>query len=144
MQKFIRILAIVVLIFNGISGLAGGYGLTADPSGAGVQMPIYLLDGSPFHNFLIPGLVLLVFIGISSLVVAYLAIKKDRRYPLLLIYQGITVWIWLIVEIMVIGTLDALQLVYAIVGLILVLSGVIEIGLMKGSLSKNNTGTLSH
>lgn len=123
--KTIRTTAIILLIINGLSGLAGGYGLTADPSGKGVQMPIGLLAGSPFHDFLIPGLVLLIFIGLSSLIVACLTIIRYKYYPLLLIYQGLTVWVWLSVQIAVIKTLDPLQLVYGLIGLGLVLCGVL-------------------
>lgn len=123
MEKTIRTTAIILLIINGISGLAGGYGLISDPSGKGVKMPLELLEGSPFNNFLIPGLVLFTFIGVSSLVVAYLVANRHKHAPLLLIYQGVTVWIWLTVQIIVINTLDPLQLVYGIIGLILVLCG---------------------
>jgi hypothetical protein len=123
MRKAIRTTAIILLFINGISGLAGSYSLIADPSGKDVRMPIELLAGSPFSNFLIPGLVLLVFIGVSSLIVAYFTIGQYKHYPLLLIYQGITVWIWLSVQIAVIKTLDPLQLVYGLIGLGLVLCG---------------------
>lgn len=123
MEKSIRTTAIILLIINGVSGLAGGYGLTADPSGNRVKMPLELLAGSPFNNFLIPGLVLFTFIGVSSLVVAYLTANHFKHSSLLLIYQGITVWIWLIVELLIIKTLDPLQLVYGLIGLILILFG---------------------
>jgi hypothetical protein len=128
MHKLNRLFAIVTLIFNGISGMVGGYALTTDPSGKSLQMPLYLLDGSPFHNFLVPGLVLLVFIGISSILISYFTIRRKRHYPKMLIGQGAIVWTWLIVEILVIGRLDTLQLVYAIVGLILFLCGAIDMG----------------
>lgn len=123
MEKTIKTTAIILLIINGMSALAGGYGLVADPSGRGVKMPLELLEVSPFNNFLIPGLVLFTFIGVSSLVIAYLVANHYKHAPLLLIYQGVTVWIWLTVQITVINTLDPLQLVYGLIGLILMLCG---------------------
>jgi hypothetical protein len=123
MEKTIRTTSIILLIINGISGLAGGYGLIADPTGQGVKMSTTLLTGSPFNNFLIPGIVLFTFIGLSSLIVAYYISANSKHYPALLIYQGITVWAWLSVQIIVIKTLDPLQLVYGLIGLILVLCG---------------------
>lgn len=123
MEKTIRTTTIILLAINGISGLAGGYGLIADPTGQGVKMSLELLAGSPFNSFLIPGIVLFTFIGLSSLFVAYLIANHSKYYPHFLIYQGVTVWIWLSVQIIVIKTLDPLQLVYGLIGLILVLCG---------------------
>ncbi len=45
--------------------------MIARPDGALLQMPVDLLKGSPFSNYLVPGLLLLTLLGVYPLVVAW-------------------------------------------------------------------------
>lgn len=42
--------------------------LVRDPSGSALRLPASLLEGSPFPNFLIPGMFLLAVNGIGSMI----------------------------------------------------------------------------
>jgi hypothetical protein len=59
----------VCLLFLGINGLIGGYLMLSDPNGAPMGMSISVLERTPFQNFFIPGLWLLVVWGCGSLVI---------------------------------------------------------------------------
>lgn len=59
-----------VLVFQAISGLAVGIALAAAPDGSIMRMPLSLLEGSPFTDFLIPGLVLGIVLGVLPVVAA--------------------------------------------------------------------------
>lgn len=52
----------------GLGAAFGGAVLALDPSGGILGMPLSILQYSPFSNFLIPGLILLVLFGIGSFV----------------------------------------------------------------------------
>lgn len=54
------------MVFLAVSGLAGGISLTADPTGGLLKMPLSFLEGTPFKNYLLPGLFLLIVLGITS------------------------------------------------------------------------------
>jgi hypothetical protein len=73
-------LLIIVLVtlqaLLGIGGLYGAFILLSDISGAKMGVPLSLLDGLPVHDFLIPGLVLLVFNGFLPLLTLSGLIKK--------------------------------------------------------------------
>lgn len=60
-----------LMLFQGISGLYGGIALVIDPTGELLQMPISMLENSPFNNFLVPGVILLTMLGIFPMVVLY-------------------------------------------------------------------------
>jgi len=62
-----------LLLFLGMSALVGGSGLVADPSGAAIGLPLDLLRGSPFGDYLVPGLVLLIVLGAGPLLAAIAA-----------------------------------------------------------------------
>lgn len=98
-MKKLRVATIIILFFNAISGLFGGICLIIDPSGKMMQMPIEWLAPTPFTNFLIPGIILFLFIGLFSLLVAILTIIKSKYYEYLIILEGVILFIWLSVEI---------------------------------------------
>lgn len=120
MERSLRFIAILVLLLNGISGLAGGFGLLTDPSGAGVGMSTRLLEHAPFHDFLIPALALFSLIGVFSMITLLLALRRNRRYPLLMIAEGLMLLIWLTVQVFSIRTFHSLQLVFGLVAFALI------------------------
>jgi len=101
-MKKLKIITIILLFFNAISGIFGGLGLILSPSGKLMQMPIAWLASTPFNNFLIPGLILFIFIGILSLLAGIFTILKNKYYEYWVILEGITLFIWLSVEIIMI------------------------------------------
>ena len=50
----------VLQAFIGVGAVAGGLGLSLDPSGESHGIPLELLEETPFATFLIPGIVLLL------------------------------------------------------------------------------------
>ncbi len=83
------------------------------PDGSFIQMPLTLIQGSPFPNFLIPGLVMLLFLGIYPTLIAYGVWKKPAwHWPNLFnpsktyhwswagsLADGVVLFIWLTVEL---------------------------------------------
>jgi len=110
-----------LILFQGVSGLFGGFALVADPTGAVLSMPVTLLEGSPFDNFFIPGLILLTILGIFPVVVFYgIWMRADWAWTgALLVSTALIAWIGF--EILMVGYHDdpPLQLIYGLLGLIL-------------------------
>ncbi len=119
-----RIAAISLLIFNGLSAVYGGGSLVIDPSGEWLQLPIALLERTPFESFLIPGLILLSVNGVLNLVVAFLGIRKRSSFPAATTACGALLVIWLTVQIILIGQFYApAHLTYGLVGVAMVFVG---------------------
>lgn len=110
------------ILFQGLSGLAGGIGLVADPTGRSLGIPLDWLQGSPFDSYLIPGLVLLLALGVYPLAVAYAMWKRRPWSRLAALLVGLMLLIWIAVEILVVGYQPSppLQLIYGLLGLIIV------------------------
>jgi hypothetical protein len=124
MMKKLRITAIVLLLFNAIGALWGGFGLIYDPGGEFMQMPLDYLRHSPFTNYLIPGIILFVFNGLFSLMAAFFAIIQHRIYPHFIVFQGAVLMIWLTVQIILIRIFYApLHLPFYIIATILIILG---------------------
>lgn len=99
----------------------GGGALVADPSGSLLQMPRSLLEGSPFDDYLIPGLVLFLVLGVFPFIVLYgLWQRLPWAWPAALVV-GIALVVWIGVEVLMIGyhAEPPLQLVYGLLGVVL-------------------------
>jgi hypothetical protein len=124
MTKFLRVTSLVLLFFNGISGVFGGVGLMIDPGGGKMQMPLDWLSNSPFPDYLIPGIILFTFNGVFSFIIAILTILKVRIYPWLVIFEGCILTIWLTVQIIFIKMFyPPLHIPYYLTGIFLIVTG---------------------
>ena len=123
MNNLLRISAILLLLFNGIGALYGGWSLISHPDGSGMGMPLSMLQHSPFQDYYIPGWILLICNGLFSMSILALLLTGDDRYNRLLVLQGIILLGWLLVQVIMIQTFVMLQLICAIVGCCMILTG---------------------
>jgi len=122
-MKLARITAIVLLAFLGISSIVGAVPMLLDPHGQPWQMPQSLLEHSPFHSYLIPGLVLLAMNGLMSLVVLAHTLRRGRDYGWWVAAQGSILFAWLAVECAVLRAVALPHYIYGAVALALVGAG---------------------
>ncbi len=125
---------IAVLLLQAAGALAGGAALMASPRGGIIKMPLSFLKGSPFHDFLIPGVILFVVLGLCPLLVAWALLRRPPAAVLEAINPfrrqywawtaagviGVGLLIWIAVEATIIP-FSILQPFYAAVGLGIIL-----------------------
>ncbi|MFD1096257.1 hypothetical protein [Salegentibacter chungangensis] len=114
-----------IQIFNGLSGLLGGYMLITDPTGDSLYMNLNWLKGTPFPNFLIPGILLFLFIGVSNIYGSWFTFKKSVKLAHLGLFSGIILMIWILSQLAMIGYKGFLQPLYFVSGLLQTIAGVI-------------------
>ena len=116
----VRVLMALLLV-QGLGGLAGGAALTARPSGSIMKMPVSYLHGSPFSDYLVPGLILGLVLGVFPLVVLS-GIWRARAWAWYGSFAvGCGLAIWVIVEITIIPY-NILQPVFGAVGVLMALT----------------------
>lgn len=115
-------LLVAALAFQGVSGVAGGFGLIADPSGQAVGLPIGWLVRSPFPDYLVPGLVLFLLLGVVPLGVAWAVWTRRRRAWLGALLVGVALVTWILVQILIVGyqPTPPLQAIYGALGVALI------------------------
>ena len=124
-MKLARYTALVLLAFLAITSVVGAVPMLGDPHGQPWQMPQSVLQHSPFHSFLIPGLILLGMNGLLCAYVFFLALMRRSGYGLWIAAQGCILLGWLVVECVMIRMVIWPHYVYGAVALLLIATGFI-------------------
>src|SRR4030081_1251381 len=101
-------LAVVLEIFLGIGALFGGIQFILAPDGHLLGTPLSLLAGTPFHSFLVPGLLLFTFVGVAPIVAAALTARRPAIGPLAAVAVGLILMGWITVEMVIVAGLASL------------------------------------
>ncbi|MFN8349808.1 MAG: hypothetical protein U0X91_32710 [Spirosomataceae bacterium] len=120
MIKIIRILAVLLLLFNGIGALYGGWVLMTDPTGVQMQLPAAYLEHIPFKNYFVPGLILFTANGLFSFAVLAALAFQYRLSSLLIMGQGIILCGWIVIQMLMVQDIYYLHVVMGSAGLGLV------------------------
>jgi hypothetical protein len=124
------IILVILLTVLGLGGIGGGSVLAADPSGRMMQLPPGLLDDLPIANYFLPGLFLILIMGILPLASAYGLIsgrelpwaEKVNPWPgkpwswSLSLLIGLTLIVWIVIQILLWGEPIPLQIFYLLLG----------------------------
>jgi hypothetical protein len=113
---------VAFLIMLGLGALAGAVALLAEPDGSIMHFEVTMLEGSPFSDFMIPGLILGGLFGVGSLVVAAMGLGRLRLAPFLAFAIGCGQMIWIVVQLAIIEDVSVLHPTFFGVGLVIAAS----------------------
>ncbi|OPA74704.1 hypothetical protein BVG16_23395 [Paenibacillus selenitireducens] len=127
------VLLIALQLFLGVGAIFGGGALTLDPSGDLLGMPLSMLEGSIFSSFLVPGIILLVVLGVIPVIIAIgltckwtcaiaekLNVFRDKHWSWTFsLYSGFCLIIWITVQIYIIHGVSVVHIIYMGLGLLI-------------------------
>lgn len=119
--------------FLGIGALCGGASLVIDPSGALIGMPLSMIEGSPFPNYLIPGVILFCVLGVVPTIISSGLIRQwdwelaeklnlfqDKHWSWSFsLYSGFALVIWITVQVYTINAFSTVHFIYLMLGLVI-------------------------
>jgi hypothetical protein len=123
-----------LLLLLGAGGLYGGIAMLIDPTGGLLQLT-EVLPLLPVADYVLPGLFLLIVMGLAPIVLAYgLAARPNWSWAQILsgwsrhhwawagtLGLGLTLAIWLVIQGLLIGFNSAIQYITAADGLLIIL-----------------------
>lgn len=116
-KDYIRYILGSLLLFVSLNAFAGGYyGI----SGA-ENVPLEWLQGSPFRDYLIPSIFLVVCIGGTALFSAIVVFRQHKIASKSATYCGIIILLWLTVQVTIIGYISWMQPTTAIAALLIII-----------------------
>lgn len=113
--KAIRIALGVLLSFAALNAFGGGYYGLAGAEG----VPVEWLEGTPFTDYTIPSLILLVVVGGAFLFAAVATFADARFARAAAAAAGIIVLGWIAVQVAMIGSVSWMQPATTIAGLLI-------------------------
>jgi len=116
-NKIPAILGITELIVA-LGALPAGWLLMTHPDGSGMHMSVDLLQGSPFPDYLIPGVFLFTVNGLFQLAASVLGFLRHRWAGYAGLALGIVLVSWICIQVTIIGLTSLLQPMFFIVGVL--------------------------
>jgi hypothetical protein len=137
-KRWVRIVLGILQIFIGIGAIPAGLTMIIDPTAQGIGMSTDMLAGSPFPNFLIPGIVLFTVNGLGSLIGAFLTFKRHAFASLSAMGLGVFLMAWVVIQVSILGLpIHWLQWLYFFLGLMeLVLGWLLNPAAMRSLLKR--------
>ena len=110
------ILAIIQCLV-GIMAIPAGFSFILQPDGTGLGMSTGVLEGSPFSDFLIPGIFLVFFNGVFHIIGSVLTYKGVKISSIVGLGLGIYLALWICIQVYFIGLSHFLQPLFLFVAL---------------------------
>ena len=105
---------LILFFLNGFGAVVGGILVMKEV----LPFPEVWLQGTPFHNYFLPGLILCVAVGGSHLAAAFAMLSHSGRARTASVFAGLVLAGWMICEIRLIGFQAPIQAWFVGVGLI--------------------------
>ena len=129
-----RNLLITLLVFLGLGAIGGGAVFIISPSGKLMGMPLSILNPSPFYNFLIPGIILFLMLGVLPILLSIALIKKpqsklaehfnfchDMHWSWTFsIYIAFTLIFWIQIEMVLLNAVSWLHTIYILLAVLII------------------------
>ena len=116
-----------ILALVALGAIPAGLALILKPDGSILHMPTDILQGSPFKDFLIPGIFLLGVNGLGSLAGAVLCFIHSRYSAISGLILGIGLVVWITVQLLTTGLISWMQPAYFTIGIVEIILGLLII-----------------
>ncbi len=124
MKKAIHIAEGILQSCIGLSAVPSGLLLVIRPDGSLMEMPVSILKGSPFGDYLVPGILLFLVMGLGNLAAAILSFRRRELAGFAGIFFGFALVIWIFMQVSMIGGGHWLQYLYFFLGIAEILLGI--------------------
>ena len=117
MRSFLFILISFIAITSTLSGLL----MLSDPEGGILNLSPALLEGTPFNDFLIPGILLTTIVGFVNLLAVFYNLQRQTNRYNWSLAGGLMISGWIVIQMILIHAIHWLHFIYLGIGLLIIL-----------------------
>lgn len=116
-----KLILFVLLGIIAFTALLSGLLLVSNPDGSILSLPLSLLEGTPFRNYFLPGMMLAVTVGGINMIAVFLNMQRHAKRYNWAMAGGFVCCAWIITQIILIGSVHWLHITYLMTGLLIIL-----------------------
>lgn len=116
-----KTLLFILVSFVAVTAMLSGLFMISNPDGSIMNLPLSLLDGTPFKNFLIPGILLTTIVGGVNLLAVFYNIQRHVNRYNWAMAGGIIISGWIVVQMILIQAAHWLHFLYLGFGILIIL-----------------------
>jgi hypothetical protein len=124
----------ILQFFIAPGAIISGLFMILAPDGSLMKMPLTMLSGTPFRDFLVPGIILFTVNGLGNLLSGVLSFRRHKLAGFAGITFGLGLMIWIFVQVSLIGGGSWLQYLYFGLGMAELLLGIGMREMKKGEI----------
>lgn len=117
-----RISLLILISFITLTAVPGGLLMMYESNGSALGLSTSLLARTPFDDFFIPGLLLALIVGGSSLVSLFLVMNQSTSAYRIAMASGVILVIWVLGEFILVPYYHWLQGLYLAAGILIALT----------------------
>ena len=119
--KNMKTILFLLISFIAITALLSGILMISNPDGSILNLPLSLLNGTPFKDFTMPGILLAVIVGGINLLAVFFNLKRQTNRYNWALAGGLVIFGWIIIQMILIGAFHWLHILYLIIGILIIL-----------------------
>ena len=96
-SRGLRLTLVALLAFVGLGGIFGGVQMLADPYGP-MGMSTQMMARTPFDSFVVPGVLLLLLVGVPPLLLAVAFLTRSHPHPGWVVAFGVGLMAWVVIQ----------------------------------------------
>ena len=117
MKSLLFFLVSFVAVTSTLSGLI----MISNPDGRILNLSLDLLEGTPFKNFMIPGILLTATVGGTNLLAVFYNLQRHPNRYNLAMAGGTMISGWIITQMILIQAVNWLHIVSLVIGIMIIL-----------------------
>ena len=115
-----KTLLLIILSFVGLTSVISGLLMMSIPDGSVLNLPISILKNTPFKDFQLPGLLLFVFIGCTSMMAVFYSLVMNKKRFNWSIATGVMILLWMFFQFIFLKNYLLVELIYLISALFII------------------------
>lgn len=112
-----KTILLILVAFLALSTVVAALLLMSVPDGSLLSLTTDILKGSVFKDFVLPGLLLMIFVGVINLLALFYNLINHKLKYNLSIAGGAMILVWMVIQYSIIKQAFWLDLVFVLVGL---------------------------
>ncbi len=111
----------ILVSFIAITAVLSGLLMISDPGGGILNLPVRLLENTPFKNYMLPGILLTTLVGGVNLIAIFFNMQRHPSRYNWAMAGGFMICVWILVQLLLIQAAHWLHFIYFGIGLLIML-----------------------